>query len=285
MSAQAYLFPIVGAVLVASIVSATRESSLIIFVTLIGLLLVSIGSGEGQSPPKTGASPNAKQPTTRSPAKPKPVRRYQTYRISNIPISVTQDVLREALVETGTDGILLGFSCGLAVASTLSPKYRVATVTFAEAPDITELQKDLRICLGKHAALLRVDSNFFGLTPLHSLPHAQDNKVELVCVRLLNLLVFGSLISRTSIIAVVGLAGHGFGTWKAKGKADMWLRDFLPETVPDARIMTYGYDTELPGSQSEKSVVELSKNLLESIKTSRDETCVGHRNSDRQCYE
>lgn len=33
--------------------------------------------------------------------------------------------------------------------------------------------------------------------------------------------------------------------------------------------MVYGYDTKLPGSQSEASILELSKKLLESVKTSR----------------
>jgi hypothetical protein len=49
----------------------------------------------------------------------------------------------------------------------------------------------------------------------------------------------------------------------------MWLRDFLPPSVPNARILIYGYDTKLPGSQSEASILELSKKLLESVKTSR----------------
>lgn len=49
----------------------------------------------------------------------------------------------------------------------------------------------------------------------------------------------------------------------------MWLRDFLPPAVPNARILIYGYDTKLPGSQSEASILELSKKLLESVKTSR----------------
>ncbi|UKZ79092.1 hypothetical protein TrVFT333_006842 [Trichoderma virens FT-333] len=49
----------------------------------------------------------------------------------------------------------------------------------------------------------------------------------------------------------------------------MWLRDFLPEAVPNARILTYGYDTKLPGSQSEASIPDLSRRLLESIKTIR----------------
>jgi hypothetical protein len=72
-----------------------------------------------------------------------------------------------------------------------------------------------------------------------------------------------------SIVAVTGLAGHAFGSWKARGQPAMWLRDFLPDVVPKTRIMTYGYDTKLPGSQSEASIMDLSRKLLESIKTAR----------------
>lgn len=49
----------------------------------------------------------------------------------------------------------------------------------------------------------------------------------------------------------------------------MWLRDFLPGSVPNARILTYGYDTKLPGSQSSASILELSRRFLESLKTIR----------------
>ena len=72
-----------------------------------------------------------------------------------------------------------------------------------------------------------------------------------------------------SIIAVTGLSGHAFGSWKQRDKPDMWLRDFLPQSIPNARILTYGYDTRLPGSRSEASILELSKRFLESIKTTR----------------
>lgn len=78
----------------------------------------------------------------------------------------------------------------------------------------------------------------------------------------------------TSIIAVTGLAGHAFGSWKSKNKPDMWLRDFLPTSIPNARILTYGYDTKLPGSRSNSSILQLSRRLLESIKTTRDENTV-----------
>jgi hypothetical protein len=51
--------------------------------------------------------------------------------------------------------------------------------------------------------------------------------------------------------------------------------------VPSPKLVswTYGYDTELPGSRSEKLAVELSRSLLESIKTCRDETSVKYLNA------
>lgn len=81
-------------------------------------------------------------------------------------------------------------------------------------------------------------------------------------------------IHLNSIIAVTGLAGHAFGSWKSKNMPHMWLRDFLPQSVVNARILTYGYDTKIHGSQSEESILELAKALLESIKTTRRKNIV-----------
>ena len=75
----------------------------------------------------------------------------------------------------------------------------------------------------------------------------------------------------SSIIAVTGLAGHAFGSWKSRLEPYMWLRDFLPGSISKARILTYGYDTKLPGSQSNASILEMSRKLLESIKTTRSQ--------------
>lgn len=75
--------------------------------------------------------------------------------------------------------------------------------------------------------------------------------------------------AKCSIVAVTGLAGHAFGSWKSRGAATMWLRDFLPEYVPTARILTYGYDSTLYGSDSTSSVRDFSGRLLETLKTAR----------------
>ncbi|KAH0609232.1 uncharacterized protein H6S33_012718 [Morchella sextelata] len=72
-----------------------------------------------------------------------------------------------------------------------------------------------------------------------------------------------------SIIAVTGLAGHAFGSWKSRGENTMWLRDFLPEHVPTARILTYGYDSTLHRNLSISGIDDFSTRLLEVVATSR----------------
>lgn len=49
----------------------------------------------------------------------------------------------------------------------------------------------------------------------------------------------------------------------------MWLRDFLPENVPNARILTYGYDSTLLNNNSNASILEFSQNFLEALKAAR----------------
>jgi hypothetical protein len=55
-----------------------------------------------------------------------------------------------------------------------------------------------------------------------------------------------------SIIAVHGLKGTSFETWKDGKTKALWLRDFLPEAIPTARIMTFGYDAALFGRSTLK---------------------------------
>ena len=44
-------------------------------------------------------------------------------------------------------------------------------------------------------------------------------------------------------MAVHGLNGHRENTWTANDDGGVnWLRDFLPSDIPNARIITWGYD-------------------------------------------
>ncbi|KAH6879994.1 hypothetical protein B0T10DRAFT_412368 [Thelonectria olida] len=64
------------------------------------------------------------------------------------------------------------------------------------------------------------------------------------------------------IVAVHGLNGKARGTWTDKPSGMLWLEDFLPEEMPEARIMTFGYDSSLTFSQSRGRIEDFARDLL-----------------------
>jgi hypothetical protein len=75
-----------------------------------------------------------------------------------------------------------------------------------------------------------------------------------------------------SIVAVTGLAGHAFGSWKSRTQDhQMWLRDFLPVDLRDAnvRILTFGYNSALKESTSTGSLHDFSRQLLDGVNSAR----------------
>jgi len=79
--------------------------------------------------------------------------------------------------------------------------------------------------------------------------------------------------SLCSIVAVQGLGGNGFGSWRATSNADMWLRDFLPEKAKNSRILIYGYNADLtgPGAKSFASILDMAKGLVNNLKLARSQ--------------
>lgn len=65
----------------------------------------------------------------------------------------------------------------------------------------------------------------------------------------------------SSVIAISGLGGHAFGSFKERQGPFMWLRDALPLDAPVARILIYGYDTRLIGSSSFQNLTDLGRAL------------------------
>lgn len=78
-----------------------------------------------------------------------------------------------------------------------------------------------------------------------------------------------------SIVAVHGLnpgskSNHGRRTW-AVGEGDderLWLRDFLPSKVPEARILLFGYDSSVING-SKMHLTDHAKNLLNRLESKR----------------
>ncbi|KAK8235219.1 hypothetical protein HDK90DRAFT_236789 [Phyllosticta capitalensis] len=98
---------------------------------------------------------------------------------------------------------------------------------------------------------LSLDKDFIHFTPLHS-PPDKDHHLD--------------------VIALPGLGGHAFGSFKARKDDYMWLRDGLCESFPSARVLIYGYDTRLQNSSAFQSLQDLgldfSHKLVAQIKSS-----------------
>ncbi|KAL0631451.1 hypothetical protein Q9L58_009683 [Maublancomyces gigas] len=189
-----------------------------------------------------------------------------TLRISSIPIRVTKGRLLmilegltpfrnptdEAKRHRGTNIDSLSLAPSSSVCD--SDAYQVATVTFKEIPtalagcvsSASTIIASLGVDGGGEEIEVDVDSHFRGLTPLN---HLANPSVD--------------------VIAVTGLAGHAFGSWRSRNTGKMWLRDMIPIDLPNARILTYGYDTTLPGSKSNAQISEYANQFLESLKDAR----------------
>ncbi|KAI5848046.1 hypothetical protein BZA05DRAFT_118723 [Tricharina praecox] len=89
---------------------------------------------------------------------------------------------------------------------------------------------------------LQIDRHFYGLTPL-------NNPKKNIAA---------------DVVAVTGLAGHAYGSWKNRTKNRMWLHDFLPCEFNNIRIMTYGYDTTLQSADdTDPANVNPAKRILD----------------------
>jgi hypothetical protein len=89
-----------------------------------------------------------------------------------------------------------------------------------------------------------------------------------------------------SIVALHGLNGHAFHSWEYRdnsGGSFMWLRDNLPERIPDARIMIYGYNANVISDVSTGRIRTFSETFLEKLRHVREgnTVSVSHHASEK----
>lgn len=73
-----------------------------------------------------------------------------------------------------------------------------------------------------------------------------------------------------SIVAVSGLDGHAYGSWRGRGNLRrMWLRDFLCHDLPNCRTMIYGYNSRLD-SHAIHTTLDFAKDFLEELTKARE---------------
>lgn len=73
----------------------------------------------------------------------------------------------------------------------------------------------------------------------------------------------------SSIIALSGLNGHAFGSFKKRGDSFMWLRDALPKDFPQARVLIHGQDTRLVNSTSFQNLLDLGEKFQSNLRAIR----------------
>ena len=73
-----------------------------------------------------------------------------------------------------------------------------------------------------------------------------------------------------SVVAIHGLGGDRKGTWTSSSKQKLWLKDFLPLNLPNARIMTYGYNSSIAFGPNMSDIDDHATDLLASLLDARD---------------
>lgn len=140
---------------------------------------------------------------------------------------------------------------------TLAPDLRVddqvATVRFHNLPSQLHAlqargQLPVKINIDPESALGKdeydsvvevvIDDHFDGITTLFSPVTDEEHQID--------------------VLAVSGLGSHPFGSFVNKGDRNMWLTNDLPRDIPAARVMIFGYESQLPDSRSHVQLDDLA---------------------------
>ncbi|KAL6404711.1 hypothetical protein AUP68_11539 [Ilyonectria robusta] len=176
-----------------------------------------------------------------------PPRDDRSFRIRGVPISWELKDLKSFLEDHQS-------SAGpnvRSLAREVHGRTKTATVTFRNVLAFQTLHKDetWRLWLpAEHQSprnpYLAVEDGFLGITTLYS-PPPEGHEVD--------------------IIAISGLGGHAFGSFKERGGAFMWLRDALPFDIPTARTMIYGYESTVVQSENIQNLEDLATSFCNSL--------------------
>ncbi|EPE33467.1 alpha/beta-Hydrolase [Glarea lozoyensis ATCC 20868] len=72
------------------------------------------------------------------------------------------------------------------------------------------------------------------------------------------------------VVAIHGLGGHYENTWTHSKTKKNWLRDFLPDQMPEFRVMSWGYNARVLGSKSVGTVKHFARSLLTDLASCRN---------------
>ena len=122
---------------------------------------------------------------------------------------------------------------------------------------------------------LEVDDAFLGVTTLVCPATLADDEITFEFVAHARDPPWLQADELLSVVAVHGLGGHGANTWTCSNPvAHMWIRDFLPQSFSNARVMTFGYESRVL-SRSTGGIQEAAMQLLNGLmhRTGKEKVC------------
>lgn len=170
------------------------------------------------------------------------------FRLRGIPRDFGEAKIRDVLVgefslHENVDVEIHSLAC-----NPLREKECIATLGFSEIPASLARQPDYFIDIPKSRRQLHLDAHFEGFTPLHT---TADDECKI------------------DVVAISGLNGHAFGSFKQTGRMRMWLRDDLPSDFPQARVFIYGYDTS-PEQHAFQNILDIADTFRKTLATLRE---------------
>ena len=78
-------------------------------------------------------------------------------------------------------------------------------------------------------------------------------------------------VINADIVAVHGLYGDPKEIWTSRETNAFWLKDFLSQDVPNARPMTFGYNSDAAFRHTTTDIIDHAKRLLSSLIDRREE--------------
>lgn len=190
------------------------------------------------------------------------------FRVRGLPSKVSVEDIRGIIERSlGLSSEVSGLSIGSLAEDFYQPAEQVATLSFLKvlpekftsvtATSSNEWAIDLSSAdydsTASRSRTLKFDTHFRGLTALNDpLNHEEAMDCVVVC----------------------GLGGHAFGSFKEKGASYMWLRDTLSKDLPNLRVLLYGYDSGLDGSESILNVSTIAETFIGHLRGLRSVTQV-----------
>lgn len=172
---------------------------------------------------------------------------YTTYRLQGLPVGISKEDAQELIAHATSCGRPEEVTVNSLARDTAHTSSPVATVTFRNTPrKLSSINGSTEWSIGISDELQLVfDTHFDGCTTLHR-PSDHDWRFDL--------------------IAISGLNGHAFGSFKRKKSSYMWLQDDLPKIRPDIRVIVYGYDSKLQNSQSFQNISDIGLKFHDDIR-------------------